>query len=481
MNETTQTQRPSLLGRFFRWLFRRQTQGRALIGLAALGTLAAIFYLEEDWRGWHAWQSCKCDLEAKGVVLDWEKLIPPPVPDGQNFFKAPKMAEWFVGRGESDLSKRLQSQNGDLTSSAGAATNLIATPEIATRYLAWSDQFKPDFDLMREALKRPYARMDGDYSRPYEAPIPIFLAVRNLAQVLAQRAHCYFLLNEPEKALDELTLLNDLRRLLEGAPTGKPMTLVAAMMNVAVTGLYMLTIDDGFQRRVWQEPQLVALQKQLERINLPSIVVQAFDSEPAATTHTLETAPTTKLADWFSSRPKNMKWALWPLVKSALIPRGWIYQNMATDAKLAYQQTEGVDPTDNTIRPKRFGDVNRELHSIAKPYKFIAAWALPNFTKAWQATAHNQAMVNEAQIACALERYRLEQGAYPGALDALVPQFIEKLPHDIIGGKPLIYRRTADGTYLLYSIGWNETDDGGQDASATSPNDFTQGDCVWKN
>ena len=43
-------------------------------------------------------------------------------------------------------------------------------------------------------------------------------------------------------------------------------------------------------------------------------------------------------------------------------------------------------------------------------------------------------MVNEAQIACALERYRLAHGEYPETLDALVPQFIEKVPHDIIGG-----------------------------------------------
>jgi hypothetical protein len=50
----------------------------------------------------------------------------------------------------------------------------------------------------------------------------------------------------------------------------------------------------------------------------------------------------------------------------------------------------------------------------------------------------------------------------PETLDALAPQFIEKIPHDIIGGQPLHYRRTNDAEFLLYSIGWNETDDGGQ-------------------
>jgi hypothetical protein len=84
--------------------------------------------------------------------------------------------------------------------------------------------------------------------------------------------------------------------------------------------------------------------------------------------------------------------------------------------------------------------------------------------------------VNEAQIACALERYHLAHGEYPETLDTLVPQLIEKLPHDIIGGQPLLYRRTGDGKFLLYSIGWNETDDDG-----TASDKMDQGDWVWKN
>ena len=69
---------------------------RILISLAILVTLIAIFYTEEDWRGKRAWENCKRELEAKGAVLDWNDYIPPPVPDDQNFFKAPKMQEWFV-------------------------------------------------------------------------------------------------------------------------------------------------------------------------------------------------------------------------------------------------------------------------------------------------------------------------------------------------------------------------------------------------
>ena len=89
--------------RFFSW----RTLRRGLLVLAALITLVALFYTEENVRGKRAWEKCKRDLEAQGVVLNWDEYIPPPVPDDQNFFKAPKMREWFVGRGATELSKRL--------------------------------------------------------------------------------------------------------------------------------------------------------------------------------------------------------------------------------------------------------------------------------------------------------------------------------------------------------------------------------------
>lgn len=69
---------------------------RLLVTVAALGTLAAVFYTVENWRGRRAWENRRRELEAKGEVLDWNAYIPAPVPDDQNFFKAPKMQEWFV-------------------------------------------------------------------------------------------------------------------------------------------------------------------------------------------------------------------------------------------------------------------------------------------------------------------------------------------------------------------------------------------------
>ncbi len=87
-----------------------------------------------------------------------------------------------------------------------------------------------------------------------------------------------------------------------------------------------------------------------------------------------------------------------------------------------------------------------------------------------------------ARTACALERYRLANSVCPETLDALAPRFIEKLPHDIINGQPLHYHQIDDGKFLLYSVGWNETDDGGVVVLSTGGRvvEIANGDWVWQ-
>jgi hypothetical protein len=66
--------------------------------------------------------------------------------------------------------------------------------------------------------------------------------------------------------------------------------------------------------------------------------------------------------------------------------------------------------------------------------------------------------------AVALKRYQLKHGTYPPGLNSLVPEFVSKVPLDPVDGQPLRYRRNADGTFLLYSVGENGKDDGGNPA-----------------
>ncbi len=89
--------------------------------------------------------------------------------------------------------------------------------------------------------------------------------------------------------------------------------------------------------------------------------------------------------------------------------------------------------------------------------------------------------LDEARVACALERFRLATGRLPAELRELVPTYLPTVPEDILGSQPLHYRLAADGSYRLYSVGWNQTDDGGAIVSKSdgTRRDDEKGDWVW--
>jgi hypothetical protein len=70
--------------------------------------------------------------------------------------------------------------------------------------------------------------------------------------------------------------------------------------------------------------------------------------------------------------------------------------------------------------------------------------------------------------AIALKRFQLQHGKLPETLDALAPEFFQAVPIDPFAGKPLRYHPNVDGTYLLYSIGEDGKDDGGDPTNTAS-------------
>jgi hypothetical protein len=323
--------------------------------------------------------------------------------------------------------------------------------------------------------------MDSDYQRPFEHPVPNFVRLRTVAQMLSQRAQCYLLLGQPEAAWHELALIHDMCRMLDGKPASNCPTLVEAMIDVAITGLYTQVIADGLRLQAWREPELAAMQKQLTDINLLPLVRAAFNAERAASCRTFEITSPAELKKLLGFGREQQ--GLWDRLKNptflliTFAPRGWIYQNMCAGASQEQMVLGAFDVPHNQVMPGKLENVAGQAGAAyrrSSPYTFLAAMALPNFVKATQTMARNQTLANEAFIACGLERYRLAHGQYPETLEALVPQFAEKLPHDIVGGRPLKYHRTGDGHFVLYSVGWNEQDDGGVPGATNG-----EGDWVW--
>jgi hypothetical protein len=86
---------------------------------------------------------------------------------------------------------------------------------------------------------------------------------------------------------------------------------------------------------------------------------------------------------------------------------------------------------------------------------------LPASGKVMSAADRAEQTQKNLQIAFALAAYRKDNGQYPTKLDELAPKYLAAVPLDVFGGKPLVYKLDGKG-YLLYSVGQNEKDEGGQ-------------------
>lgn len=142
--------------------------------------------------------------------------------------------------------------------------------------------------------------------------------------------------------------------------------------------------------------------------------------------------------------------------------RGW---NLASfvfhDFDEARRRIEWEDAFIRTI--PNCADGNVDFQSYAGPgiLDGRAPWEMRTNSYAVTFGYQVQTRLEAALTALALSEFRRRFGHYPESLDALVPSFLHDVPIDYVDGKPLRYKSITPETYVLYSIGANNRDDGG--------------------
>ena len=521
---------------FCRRPFTWRNLKRGLIAIAAIALLTVLFYGEEDWRGKRAWEKCERDLEAKGEVLEWSKFIPQPVLDTQNFALTPIVASCYnrildkngnriepqnpnvVNRLEMNFYSSQRTAPADVTNNwqKGTAINLKAwqgyfRAPVDTNYLNWSQAATNEFTVapelqspavdvllalnkydsaieeLRQASRLPQSRFPLNYDEPLpqEILLPHLGSLKFCADVLRLRAVAELQNGQNEKALDDVKLALFLANSIHNEPVE-----ISQRVRASIIGNAIQPIWEGLAGHKWTETQLEEIARELAGLDFLSdydfvvrseraMDLQLIDHERR--THNAEVSPNLWGEESCDFRTRMM------LLYYYSFPSGWFYQNDITLAR-AFQQSlrTEIEVKGQFFSPQieqRIGNVRSEAYfHYRSPYYFYFPMIFPDFGKTARTFAFRQASVDMARTACALERYRLANGVYPEALNALAPQFIEKLPHDVINGQPLHYRRMDDGKFLLYSVGWNEKDDGGVVVLSTGGRvvETANGDWVWQ-
>lgn len=408
------------------------------------------------------WLETRRELEARGEILDWEKIVPAPVPDDQNIFADPVAASLIPLRNRPrpanplDVPAPAFPPNSEHLGIPFAMTNLIGLPresssdddELSLPELHdWFAQWDESFAQLREVgRRRPHAHLPGDYSSPYSAPMLNFVAARNLTQVLVSRARVHMLLGDSASALEDIETLAVLMKSFQGEPG----TLVMAMIHVAISGLYLDAVEDGLRQNVWTEAELRNLIAQLTAINLLEVVEQGMRAERAGVVRYLDALAERKRDPLYRSSLDAFTSDEWTVhrVIVQFSPSSWIRRNQAHYARTIQGYLDALDPTARQIDIAEIDRINSELtksQSTWNPKSSISAYATPAFSKAAATVARNQARSDQLAVGCALELFRARNKSYPDDLDQLVPEFIPAIPRDIYTGEGVLYSRSAKG------------------------------------
>jgi hypothetical protein len=498
------------------WRILRQI----VIAIAVLLTLAAVLITEENWRGKRAWENYKRAAEARGEHFDWTAFDAPNVPDDQNFFKAPV----FSGLMTTERDERTQNYWSEQTTNwpirlhmsvyrsdhnypngangnwrLGRLTDLRAWQEYyrssqefpvasqpqtpAADVLLALSKYDAAIEELREASRRPFSRLEhnnlqGD-PQGYAWRYLLLQGFKNCAQVLQLRASAELADRQDGKALDDVMLLLRLDEVLKQEPL-----IVTHLLSLSVSSLALQATYEGLAQDSWNDAQLSELERTLATKDYLAHYQGALKGEKVFDIQACESRRITRETkmvefDGTSNRVRTIRFRF--------TPSGYFYQSELACAQL-YDEfvLPLVDVTNRQISPSamlRSEKGVREWAQGSRLFRTEPRMMFPALSRAAMRSAAVQNQVDLARVACALNRYKLVHGSYPDSLGNLEPQFIQKLPHDIINGEPLHYRNLGNGKYLLYSVGWNEKDDGGVVAKAEADShasDLKQGDWVWK-
>jgi hypothetical protein len=491
---------------------------RAVLAIACLAGLVMLFYAEEDLRGWLSWRHFKSQWVAKGEKFNFADFIPPPVPEEQNFAMAPVVASAYSrvldpsGNQKSppdtnvvnQLQMPLEIDNDGPPNAAGnwqkaipinlkpwqeyyrdLALTTNAFPVAAQAQTPAADvllalsKYDPILEQLRQAAARPASRFPLNYNQDqtFAILLPHLAPLKGCAVVLRLRALAELQAGQSKAALDDIRLALSLTEKIRSEPF-----LISHLVRVAMFQLTEQAVWEGLSEHRWNEAQLAELEQALDRFDFVAAYLTAMRGENVCQVATMDflrhhPGQLDSIGDSQENRAQLADFCAY------LIPAGWYYQNQLRSSKFMLEEFMPLaDSTRETFSVDLANQAAQSLNAMPHtPYTVICRMLLPALTPAAHRFAFAQAALDFARLGCALERYRLAAGKYPEELDALAPQFIARVPVDPIGGQPLHYRTEPNGTFTLYSVGWNGTDDGGNVFSKKGRAvDLDKGDWVWR-
>jgi hypothetical protein len=450
---------------------------------ACLVTIGAVLCVVDFFRTRAMWRAYQTEAAQRGLALQLADYLPAVPPDEENFASIPLFEKLFANAGNPQspgaesfalpegkppkLSDHSIAQRIDLVAwqrffdGAGlASTNGGAGEDrtAAAELLRSLDRYAAPIAELRRAATRPVTRFPVKWDDGWSALLPHLAVLKNAATINALWIEAHLAQRDSKAAYEDFRFGLRLAAALEKEPV-----LLSGLVRIAMLQTLGNAVWSGLAIEAWDDSSARQIADDLAPLALLKEWHFAMNSERAAMNTMFDqlVKGTGKerakvLAGTLGAGGANG--TLWGLIPTSWLRRNQLWLNRYTDQALAQ-----LDPTDERFRAVESRHSPESLRSsfFLGRYYALAIVAAPAYDRIEQRYLATHTFLRQIQTACALERFRRKHGEYPQTMDALVPDFIEAVPRDVMDGQPLRYRRVADGRFILYSIGQNGKDDGG--------------------
>jgi len=486
----------------------KNTLQKAAWALAVLVVLLVVSIYLSHVQAKNPAQSYKEQLRAAGEKLTIEELIPPRVPAEQNGADLLRQAAALATTSRGIFDKNPPPAMRMIA--PGKATIGWQRPDIRNEGAtnSWEDAYAMleyragELELLQKLIERPALDFELDYKKGFKLLLPHLARLKGLAQLLSEAAICDL------HRGDTSSPVTNTRAMLAIAKGWKDERLVISqLVRIAIVAITLPPTWELLQSTNVTDEQLATLQRDWQELEFIHAAEQALQMERAMGIVTFAqmrnsrdpanefygmgpsgSSGSSGFGDWL----EDLK-GVWTGTKRhtalALRRASWSYTDelralqgqQALIETLRQIQTNGffqhaMIEQERQLKALGFGSAGSGLDQLWEKLDEDGLRRL--FSQSVESLARfmNRLMSAEAAkqvtvAAIALKRYHLRHGNFPPDLAALVPEFLPAVPVDPVDGHPLRYQTTTNG-FLLYSVGEDKTDSGGDPAPSSPSKTF---------
>lgn len=363
--------------------------------------------------------------------------------------------------------------------------------------MADAESNRPAIELLQQAANYPAIDFQLDYKKGFAIPATLLMPLKISAQQLTAAVMCDLHGGDTASATTNLwTLLS----LVQGEHDER--LIISQMVRIAVVNIAAVASWELLQSTNVTDGDLARLQESWERMEFVRAIENAMTMERAMQEDLLQKARVSnsefrRLLGWSSASGWSSSGDWWQDVQDRLkIERDEVavsiwrtkwsysdemltleYDQIALEAFRAIETNQPFLPACNNM-----GSLTAALNftNSANQNWLLRVSGMDQFQRIFSELYFSpsekivrRVMAVEACkhiviAAIALKRYQLRYGNLPEKLSELTPELLPTVPLDPVDGKPLRYRRNAEGTFLLYSVGVDGKDDGGDPTSSAN-------------